>query len=78
MHAGERALGKSDGTFQAAVNYDTGPQPTSVAVADFNLDGKLDLRPLRPSLDDYGKALLNIGRTCSHISDGSMSDYSFS
>lgn len=38
-------LGNGDGTFQAAVNYDTGSgtNPTSVAVGDFNGDGKLDL-----------------------------------
>ena len=36
-------LGNGDGTFQPAVSYNTGPNPTSVAVADFNADGKLDL-----------------------------------
>jgi hypothetical protein len=36
-------LGKGDGAFQAAVNYDTGSGPTSVAAGDFNGDGKLDL-----------------------------------
>jgi hypothetical protein len=36
-------LGNGDGTFQAAVNYASGSGPNSVAVGDFNGDGKLDL-----------------------------------
>ena len=36
-------LGKGDGIFQAAVNYDAGAAPVSLAVADFNGDGKPDL-----------------------------------
>jgi len=37
-------LGNGDGTFQSAKTYDVGaPSPTSIAVADFNGDGKLDL-----------------------------------
>ncbi len=35
-------LGNGDGTFLPAVNYNV-PQPTNLAVADFNRDGKLDL-----------------------------------
>jgi hypothetical protein len=36
-------LGKGDGTFQAAVSYPLDFQPESVAVGDFNGDGKPDL-----------------------------------
>src|SRR5205814_4244629 len=36
-------LGNGDGTFQPAVNSDTGAGPLSVAVGDFDGDGKLDL-----------------------------------
>lgn len=36
-------LGNGDGTFQTHVDYPTGTSPTSVAVGDFNGDGKLDL-----------------------------------
>jgi len=37
-------LGNGDGTFQSARNYDVGGvNPTSMSVADFNADGKLDL-----------------------------------
>src|SRR5215813_3339195 len=36
-------LGNGDGTFQPARNLDVGRSPYSVAVGDFNGDGKLDL-----------------------------------
>lgn len=36
-------VGKGDGTFQPPVNYALGPCATSVAVGDFNGDGKPDL-----------------------------------
>ena len=36
-------LGNGDGTFQPAVQYATGNSPVAIAVADYNLDGKLDL-----------------------------------
>jgi hypothetical protein len=36
-------IGNGDGTFQAPVSYPAGDEPFSVAVGDFNTDGKLDL-----------------------------------
>lgn len=36
-------LGNGDGTFQAHVDCPTGQAPTSLAIGDFNGDGKLDL-----------------------------------
>jgi hypothetical protein len=36
-------LGNGDGTFQTHVDYETGVNPASVAVGDFNGDGKPDL-----------------------------------
>src|SRR5439155_6614561 len=36
-------VGNGDGTFQAVAKYDSGPNPQSVAVGDFNGDGKPDL-----------------------------------
>ena len=36
-------MGYGDGTFQAAVNYSAGTNPTSVVLSDFNGDGKADL-----------------------------------
>ncbi len=36
-------LGNGDGTFRAGASYPVGPAPSSVAVADFRHNGKLDL-----------------------------------
>src|SRR5262249_48841280 len=36
-------LGNGNGTFQPAVSYSTGATPASVAVGDFNGDGRRDL-----------------------------------
>jgi FG-GAP-like repeat/FG-GAP repeat len=36
-------MGNGNGTFKAPVSYPAGDEPFSVAVGDFNMDGKLDL-----------------------------------
>jgi hypothetical protein len=36
-------LGKGNGSFQAAVSYAAGANPSALAVGDFNGDGKLDI-----------------------------------
>jgi len=53
-------LGNGDGTFQGAVNYATGPGPSSVTGADFNRDGKLDLVTVNRPHNDVS-ILLNAG-----------------
>src|SRR5262249_43055103 len=49
--------GNGDGTFQAAVNYSVGGNPTSMAATNFNADIRLDLAVTR---DGGTVALLNI------------------
>ena len=41
-------LGNGDGTFQTAATYQTGAEPISVVVADFNGDGKPDVAVANP------------------------------
>jgi hypothetical protein len=36
-------LGNGDGSFQPHLDYATGKNPSALAAADFNADGKLDL-----------------------------------
>ena len=45
-------LGNGDGTFQPAVNYITGGQASSVAVGDFNHDGRPDFAVVGPAFND--------------------------
>ena len=52
-------LGNGDGTFQAAVNYAAGSRPYSVAVGDFNGDGKPDLAVANGSSNDVSVLLGN-------------------
>jgi Bacterial Ig-like domain (group 3)/FG-GAP-like repeat/FG-GAP repeat len=53
-------LGNGDGTFASIVNYASGgSSPTSVAVADVNGDGKLDLVVANPSSNTVGILLGN-------------------
>ena len=47
-------LGNGDGTFQAHVDYGAVAYPYSVAVGDFNGDGKLDLA----TANGYGVSVL--------------------
>jgi len=53
-------LGNGNGTFQSAVNYPTGSNSTSVAVGDFNGDGKLDLAVANPGLGNFSKGNVSI------------------
>lgn len=53
-------LGNGDGTFQDGVLYPAGQEDWSVAVADFNQDGKPDLA-LADCVGDSGIVLLNTG-----------------
>jgi hypothetical protein len=47
-------LGSSDGGFEPATNYAAGGNPNSVVMADFNLDGNLDLAVANSS--SFGQA----------------------
>jgi len=50
-------LGNGDGTFRTAVSYDAGSSPQSVAVGDFNADGKSDLVVINKNSDDISVLL---------------------
>ena len=52
-------LGNGNGTFQAAVNYAAGTYPYSVAVGDFNGDGKADLAVANYGSDNVSVLLGN-------------------
>jgi hypothetical protein len=53
-------LGKGDGTFEPPVNYTVGTAPSSIAAADFNHDGNLDL-VVSNSIGDTVSVLLGNG-----------------
>ena len=52
-------LGNADGTFRPALNSATGGAPRSVAVGDFNADGKLDLATADAGYNDVSVLLGN-------------------
>ena len=53
-------LGNGDGTFQNAQGYVTGYQPLSLAVADFNLDGKPDVATADEATDAQGNSKVSV------------------
>ena len=57
-------LGNGDGSFQGHVEYDVGTNPGSLAVADLNGDGKLDLLATNANCVDAG---------CTQFSPGTVS-----
>jgi hypothetical protein len=56
-------LGNADGTFQPAQNSATGTYPWSLAVGDYNADGKLDLATANGSSSDVSVLLGNADGT---------------
>src|SRR5205085_1315378 len=52
-------LGNADGTFGSALKYEVGTGPISIAVGDFNGDGKLDLAVANHFSDDISLLLGN-------------------
>ena len=53
-------LNRGDGTFQAGVKYDTGPNPMALVTGDFNNDGKLDLA-VAANVDTVGMTSIFLG-----------------
>ncbi|HSZ57290.1 MAG TPA: FG-GAP-like repeat-containing protein, partial [Tepidisphaeraceae bacterium] len=63
-------LGNRDGTFQPAVNFNTGSSPYALAVADLNGDGRLDIATVNQRdntvsilLGDVPPRIISINRT---------------
>ncbi|HEX9427031.1 MAG TPA: VCBS repeat-containing protein, partial [Candidatus Polarisedimenticolia bacterium] len=55
-------LGRDDGSFDPAIQFEVGGSPNSVAVGDFNRDGRLDLAvPITRTLASGGVSIL-LGR----------------
>jgi hypothetical protein len=71
-------LGRGDGTFQPHVDYETGTQPFSVAVEDFNRDGNQDLAVASSESDAVSILLGNGDGTFQHHVDYATSTFPFS
>ena len=71
-------LGVGDGTFAAAVDYATGDSPYSVAIGDFNSDGKQDLVTANGGSDTLSVLLGNGDGTFAAKVDYTAGTFSYS
>ena len=66
-------LGKGNGTFKSAVNYNVGAGPAGLALADFNHDGNVDL-----AVANIGDSTLTVLFGKKNGTFGNAQTYSFS